>query len=284
MKIKFLQFITDFCKKNLKRKIHKDVDFCHILLNKKNGLKKKQSIVNTLAIGSSHCAYSIIPEEFNKNIFNLGVTSQDLFGSYWMYKNIIDDLPNLKSVILFYSFFLNGYDLSKTSEQWRCYYCKYILGIPYKLKENKKIKKWLKQKELEQTEQHGDYNGYDPSTFFGSWNAEERCKGHLKNFYRNDNGLDYLDKVAQLANRFNHNLYIVIPPYRSDYRNELPGDLLEIAINKIKNLTNYNNIKICNFLYDDSFDDTDFGDTDHLLYSGACKLSKKLNYIINESE
>ena len=75
------------------------------------------------------------------------------------------------------------------------------------------------------------------------------------------------------------NFYIVIPPYRSDYKKLLPED--NVLFEKVYKM-NFENVKMLNFYNSKNFDDSDFGDTDHLNEKGAMKLTREIRKIIEK--
>lgn len=55
-------------------------------------LKKYPEKITSLALGSSHCQYSVVN---NENLINCGIGSQDLYYSYQLYHKYASSLPNL---------------------------------------------------------------------------------------------------------------------------------------------------------------------------------------------
>ena len=206
----------------------------------------------------------------------------DLFGSYYLYKYISKKCSNLKNIIVFYGFFLNGFELAKTREKWRCVYYNDFFKIPYPLNnfinsDIEKMPNFYKKnlKSLCETEKF--YGYYSPKASIYS-DAPKRVSGHLKNYNRNENGLVYLEKLYQEIKENQQNLCIIIPPFRKDYLDNLPINIENEAISKLTKIIPEN--QIYNFLRDKDFDIEDFSDTDHLNPDGAKKLSIKINKIL----
>ena len=238
------------------------------------GLRMNRGIISTLVVGSSHGYYGFHPEN---DEYNLCFASQDLYYACHLYEKNAN-MPLLKNIILFYSVFSRGYVLEKTSEKLRSVLYNFFWKIPYykgtcfnfwKAKNFIKNKvKNLKQKVKVPTEYRGEclYDWFFPSDI----NVEKRALTHLKlNLMESQNAL--LLRMAKLAKEKQHNLVVVIPPCRSDYKlNLLAHKDLFLPLYELKN------IKILNFFEDSDFNDKDFGDSDHLNLRGAQKLTLKI--------
>lgn len=224
----------------------------------------------TVVLGSSHALYGYKPE---RTEFNFAEPSQDLYYSYKIYEKFCD-FKKIKRVILFYSVFSAGHILEKTRWVKLCAIYKKVLGIPYRYDETelKKIEKKLHGRiYFMPRKTYGDMDKYR----FESHNAEERVAGHLKNNRRQNNQTEYVEKCAALARLKGHDLFVVIPPFRSDYTKLLPP--FEEVFAPLLSLTQKDaSIHLLDYFHDTDFADDDFGDTDHLNLQGAKKLTQKI--------
>lgn len=252
-------------------------DYIEELGSKHKSLHSNAESIKFLALGSSHGAYGFNPD-IDKSFFNLCSTSQDLYYSYNLYEYCCNHLKNLDSVLLFYSVFSPGFELQKTIDSHICAYIKLIFGINYKDEDKQKLKfylddaKWVlkKSKQIKDCSQ-----GYTPSfRFLTDYPLEKRISTHLRENKRENQQHDYLEKIIELTRKNEHKLYIIIPPCRSDYRENMPSS--DELFKKLHDLTSKTNIKIFNFYKDKEFVWDDFGDFDHLNKMGADKLSKKI--------
>lgn len=238
------------------------------------GLRLHEQTVKTLILGSSHGYYGYRADE-KLDEFNGAETSQDLYYSYEIYKQF-SDAPKLKNVVLFYSVFSPGNILELTAEKWRCDFYRLFYGIPYRFTPEKAKENVMKSlagfilSEQEKAPVDTHYTGNcDYSFFLTGFDINERVKNHLKGNRRRQNQTEFVRKSILLAKEKGHNLYIVIPPHRFDYTNLLPPfeelfpDLLAIK----------DDVNILSFLRDPRFQDSDFGDMDHLNQTGAEKLT-----------
>lgn len=83
----------------------------------------------------------------------------------------------------------------------------------------------------------------------------------------------WLNKMIELADHLGHRIWIVIPPVRSDFKNELPKS--EVLFSKLYNM-DIGQHTILDLYDDDKFDDSDMGDTDHLNEKGAIKITAEV--------
>ena len=233
-----------------------------------------KNTMKTLIVGNSHGFYGYRAEG-GLNEINACELSQDLYYSYELYKKNAD-APNLKTVVLFYSVFSPGLIVEFTEEQWRCDFYKFFYNIPYRFHTDAEKEKVLKGMAAHvetwaapplETAYIGnhDYSSFLPEGIALS----ERVRKHLKNGKRPTNQTEYVRKTALLTKEKGHDLYVVIPPHRSDYTRLLPTPY-EGLFPDLRALKQ--DFKILSFLGDSRFADSDFGDMDHLNKTGAEKL------------
>lgn len=253
-------------------------DWAKEMLIKKESFKINKYNIQTLIIGSSHGDYAVNPL-FLKNTFNMSMSSQDLYYSYYLYKK--NNTKKIKNIILFYSVFSQGFNLIKTSEKQRCLLYSLIFDIPFQSKidileiEKNKYIQYLNNLKKNLIIDN-NYLGYEQHHFFIKLNnsIKNRAKKHYKENIRNNSQLIYIEKICKLAKNNNQNIFIVIPPAQEKYRSYIPKS--DILFKKILETTNKFKIKIFNFYEDKRFLSNDFWDSDHLNNRGAIKLTKLL--------
>lgn len=234
------------------------------------GYHTNKDNISTLVFGSSHGQYDFFPI---KGEYNLCSSSQDLYYSYQIYRKTANTL-HLKNVLLFYSVFSPGFDLEKSSEKLRCVLFNSFWKIPYlhgSCFDFFKAKLYLMFNKSKKITLPPEYKGecFYEWFFPASNDLRHRCAKHLKHNQSNAQHF-FLEQMISTAIRQKHRLYVIITPCRSDYKSILPSSQqLFSSLYKIEHC------KVLNY-FDDDFNDNDFGDTDHLNYQGAIKLSDKI--------
>ncbi len=244
---------------------------------KRTMLAKVGDSVRTLVVGSSHGDFGFNPHHC-PGAFNLCCRSQDLKHSFHLYRRLAGELKNLDTVVVVYSVFSPGNDLEKSPSEREIAVALnelFGLGIEYSDDYLRVLSGVMagKNDALEVEMEDGYYGflptygkGYMPEAYW-----EGRVQGHLR-LSRVDDGIVYLRQMIALAQDLGHRLLVLIPPARSDYTatcmastdnvfESLYQVLDELGIDKAQSVLNLFN--------DPRFADSDFGDSDHLLPSGA---------------
>ena len=248
---------------------------------------KNRKEIQTLILGSSHGRDGFLADSSS---FNLSGSSLDLYRIYHLYCHVQNLNFSLKNIIIFYDVFHPGLQLEKTKEALRAvsynFLYKIPLAFPINEKVHKKEKLYLKklEQELHKKEKTDDtyYGNVDyPLSRKQEISTEDLVSKHLKNNLRGNNQNQYIEAIAEETLKHGQNLFVVTPPYRSDYLKKLPSwketfkELLETA-------KKYPSMKILNFQNDPDFNDTDFYDADHLNKNGAEKLTQKINLVLKQ--
>ena len=281
MRIQFIQKLIN----KLRKKLPKNSHICE-LGQKILSYEEIKDSIDTIILGSSHAQLGYRAKD---NEFNLGLSFQDLYCSYNLYKKYNN--PKIKNIILFYSVFSPGaqtikskfadtmtvykviagfdYQDNKTAKEKNLYQLEYGYKIQYK----KFKKKFIFDKK---------YRGNEVSyiTCFKPPLAADRATPHLKNNQRNNHQTDYVVKIKDLADKNHANFFVVIPPATIDYKKSLPDS--SILFSELFDTCKQNNIAILNMYDSDIFKNTDFEDWDHLNITGAGKLTKCINEFTND--
>ncbi len=258
-----------------KRNMFMDEIFLSYTYKKKLGFIKNLKNIEILILGSSHADDAIFTKN-NKNLFNLGLTSSDIYLSYKLYEKYSSEMNKLKNLIFFCSVFSPGFSLIKTEEKYRLVAYKYFFEIPYQENEiiDKKIEKLIINncKKIKEIKINEDYRGYSKkNSFITNMTVEERVKTHLRENRRQPNQLKWLKKFIEIVTtEDNRSFYIVIPPAKKSYIECLPNKYQ--LFDEIYNMSDCN-IVIIDFYDSPLFDDSDFGDFDHLNENGAKKIT-----------
>ena len=261
--------------------IYDDDDFLKYVVNKQALLYENINTLETIALRGSTADYDFHPKYF-PNSYNLGLTSSDLKFTYLQYKSIVKDAKKLENIILFTSFSMIGFALAKTSEKNRLIAYHKVFNIPipkeYQLK-RKYIKHISKKLQSVSPSKTKSYLGYEIKTAFisGNKNIQTRIKTHKRENQRTPDQLNWLRKIIDESSRNKHNLFLVLPPFRTDYKENMPH--FKEGYEKLFTL-GIDDSNIINFHNNEIFNEDDFGDTDHLNDKGAIKLTKELYQIV----
>lgn len=250
--------------------------FINYVKKKKVSLDLHRNDIKVLALRGSNADYGFYPD-YIKGAFNLGLTSSDLYITYQMYINYLKDLPNLETIVVYYSISACGLNLSKTVERYIQVVYDYYFNI--QPQENtdfdKKRVRYVKSmcEHSSKIEMDTEYWGYETKTDFLNISAAQRVKTHMRENRREPTQLLWLEKLSQAIDGDRKHLIIVITPFRSDYKQAL-GD--EMVFEKLFNIKFPNSTKILDFYDSPIFNDSDMGDTDHLNEQGAKRLTLEI--------
>lgn len=258
-----------------------DEQFIRYVKLKEKGLEMHKEQIESVAFRGSGADYDYYPDSHS---YNLGLTSGDLYNAYWLYANNLKGCSNLKNCILFYSVSCCGLELIKTVEKYRqvVYSTIFAYNLPNDSGLDARNVETIRKRveEIGEINCENSYYGYEKEQYFMATPADERIKSHLRENRREPDQLIWLKKLADEIDRNRQHLYIVLPPYRSDYRKLLPEK--EIIYEKLFSIHFPKSTTIVDFHDAKDFDDSDFGDTDHMNEQGAKKLTRELNNIINK--
>lgn len=256
----------------------KKKDFTYNILKYK-GVTQAKNLKN-LILGSSHGRDGFIPD---KTDFNLSQTSLDLYRIYNLYKYVVkNNGKNLKNIIIFYSVFHAGLQLEKTNNWKICIIYKALYGIKYAfplpVDDTYRINEIKEQ--IDNVICPDDFRGKS-NNYVNKYESDAKIlvEKHLKNTRRNNNQIKYLNKLVYTARKNKQKVYIVLPPYRSDYLKYLPEQ--NIVFNELfKFLDKNKDVKLLNLQNDKDFINSDFNSVDHCNEDCGIKLTKKIKKYI----
>jgi hypothetical protein len=259
---------------------------------KRTMLRKESHSLTTLVVGSSHGDFGFDPRYYPGS-FNLCCRSQDLKHSYSLYEKVSALAPNLKNIVVFYSIFSSGFLLEKSSSENDI--CPVINGLfslelkygDFRLDALSELARSQLSDVSIELEGRGGFLPTSGKGFFpASYGAERRASDHLKfNGIHEEN--IYLVKIMQLAKRMKHNLCIVVPPVRSDYRKYIGMDFSSAFRGLMEVCEQFQSdwdFSLLNCYDDAGFLDEYFGDFDHLLPDGegAGLLTRGVNVMLRQ--
>ena len=267
-----------------------------LLSAKRKMLRGMQENLKTIVMGSSHGDYGFDPD-YCELSFNLCCRSQDLKHSFYLYKHVTTVAPHLKNLVLFYSIFSPGNRMENSpGEKDICPAINELfeLGLDYQDEHlatlSNNISGHLANFEFD----IDGHAGFFPTTekFFypEDYGAVQRANEHLK-LNADSEAHEFLWDTLTLAKASGHNVYIVIPPVRRDYKEATGQDFNSLFKDLISILQSFNalyldfKVNLINGFDDEDFKDEHFGDFDHLLPTGkgAEILTRKINSVINDA-
>lgn len=255
--------------------------------DKKRAIEKHASEIEILSLGSSHgqAAFntSIIP-----NSFNLSIASQDMYQSFMLCKKYIDTLPNLKTVVLFFSVFSSGAEMQKTINAPLCQYYKNVFDIdfkyPWKEKYYGELIDYMKKNSPNISE---DYMGWSPCVgVFNEVIAKRDVEAHVKHALRKNQQELYVREIYNLCHSRNVKLLVVIPPHSPNYHQYLAEICSKFSVSEKELFSPLysiaeKDIQVLDHFSDVNFTNDDFWDWEHLAPNGSVKFS---NILLKEIE
>ena len=258
------------------------------LVFKRQSLSDEANNINAVVLGDSH-GERFNPEYF-PNSFNFCSRSLDLKYSFLFYKYVTKNYPHIKNFILFYSIFSPGHELEKSpSEREICPAMNEIfhLGVEYDEENLIKFSNEFRGRFDVYRIETEFKNGFLPLTEDDSTPDEviRIVNSHLKLNKRNISNI-YLIKLLLLAKKHGHQITIVIPPARSDYKNRVKMSTDVLFRNLYEIIYDFNidhEINLINFWDDKSFLDSYFDDCHHLNPTkvGSKLLTEKIFHFCN---
>lgn len=269
---------------------------------KYNYLKQHGKDLEAIAIGHSQLYDGFKPESFAYTSFNLSNSAQTYVDNYYLLKEVLSFLPNLKMVIMPIGYM--NVDIIGSVDMFSeraCYYHKYMnLDYDGKLPLKDRFEcldvKRAVQKCLLYYVQHGDVVGCDSmgrrNTNTLSNRKHDLGYDRMLEMYTVTNpdsscyciGLgDYLERSLEILNNKNIEVVLVSPPYYWDAGfkgvNYAQKHYLKDYVNLLSERYQFHYIDLeadTSFNYDDFFNET------HLSELGAEKFSKILSDFASE--
>ena len=258
---------------------------------KYNYVKTQGDSIKILAIGHSQIYDGFDPIVFGNVAFNMGNSSQEFVDDYYILKELLDDMPNLKVVImpLGYSDVSSSGTMEKISERGT-YYHEYMSidydgQLPFKYRFEcinipKAFRKifdyYVRHKDIVGCDSLGRRNMYKLED--RTWNLEDN-KVIYKYYNLNGNsdfvlrGEAYLIRIIDLLKERHIIPLLVSTPYYSDSKKDI-NQSQQLFINTyISSFVRKKKVLYMNYQYSPLFSDRDFYDEAHLSEYGAYKFS-----------
>ncbi|HCN45318.1 MAG TPA: hypothetical protein DIT18_06395 [Pseudomonas sp.] len=262
---------------------------------KRTMLQQDSHGLSSIALGSSHGDFSFDPR-YCAGSFNLCSRSQDFRHSLALYQYAVNRVPNLDTVIVFYSLFSPGNLLELSpSEKTLAPLMNEIfqLGLSYEDPLLVQIATQLQGRLATPGDTLGGVAGFLPEHQKGfmpaDQGASQRVADHMRLNARED-GNQYLAQLLLMAAELKHRVIVVIPPMHEQYRAVAGPDspFLFRGVYELQQLLDTLapgfDMTVLDLYADADFHPGHFGDFDHLLPQGegAMLLSRKVAHALAE--
>ncbi len=268
---------------------------------KKNYLENNAAAIRVLCLGSSHAYYDVNPAFFSESCYNAAYVSQTIEYDYKIYQKYNKQLVSLQWIILPISYFTLFSEMKNSTESWRIKdYSIYSdlngTGSRFFHYEMLSYSLSINLKRITDYYFHKSNNNITCSDLgFGIDHALEKNRNLDSTGYvsaiRHTKSMneDYLESNEEtvvnligLARKNGVRIIIYTPPAWHTYTNNIDKRLLKITMDSVENLCRkYSNVTYQNYLTDNTFQEEDFLDGDHLNGMGARKLSNRLDSLIH---
>lgn len=264
---------------------------------KYNYVKEKGKSIQAVAVGHSQLYDDFKPEYFYLPSFNLSNSNQTFRDSYFILKELLQYMPNLKVVIIPIGYFDVGNDILDEGLTDRArYYHKYMNidydgQLPIKYMYESLNPRMAVNKLFQYYVQHVDMVGCDSLGTRNNHYLKNRTEPlGYKKFDRytvdGESGFiirekKYLISIITMLSECNVKIVLVSPPY---YWGEYEKNIAQESFVKqeIKDLCANNPVKYINMESDTSFLYDDFYDETHLNEVGGEKFTKKMNNLLDK--
>lgn len=262
-------------------------------------LVKNITNIESLILGSSHAYYGIDPGYMSGRAFSLANTSQTLDYDDWLISKYINQMPNLKYVVVPVSYFSLLAFMDKEVEDWRSKYYriyfhkKDMLPITYNFEAMQTLKSTLtkimnyyykKQVPSDYTEL-GFGTTYKLENRLKNWedSGPISAKRHTKKINKSDvaANVNHIINIIKQCQNKGVKVLLITPPAHKSYIKHLEKQQLALTITTCERLSREYQVQYYNLMENPEFVSADFYDSDHLNQYGARKLSINISRHLN---
>lgn len=263
----------------------------------------KKDDIEILILGDSHTFYGINPEWFSLKAYNLSNVSQTIYFDKLLLEKYINNLPNLKYVIISVEYTTLSQEDNTQEDIWRKYFyaSQMDLNVPlinwynpkkYSLALTRKFDKtWQTCNEYHKngTLISCDANGWGNTYLSTVDDLEMSSLAHVVAKKHEDNSMDFslnterVQKMIDLCKAKNIKVLLVNMPSVPEYVSLLNDEKWK-KIDSVCNAFEHNNKNVSriDLLKDKQFVLEDFQDADHLNNLGAKKCTLIINQYLNK--
>lgn len=264
----------------------------------KSNLKEGGVII----LGSSQALHGIDPSVFRLKGINLANVSQSLYYDDMIYRKFSGQNKTPGNVIITLSYFSMRYQLYDSPESWRGFYYKrfnhlipdHDLSI-WDLRNYSLIALYTPLKTIKYISQHFHVNltpGSNNTGYMAEFNNNpgrlDAAIGHsrvllhnslMKKSYVSSN-YQYLQEIVHTASVNGNRIYIVMMPVHNSYAAFCDKAIVHETDSILQHLSATEHVTVLNLFSNNTMNDTDFFDSDHLNHQGAIKFSRQLDSLL----
>lgn len=268
---------------------------------KKEYLDGNSKHVKALFLGSSSIYFGINPEYFYFNSFNAAHVSQPLSFDLEILKKYNHNWDSLEFIVIPIDYTALYFALNNSIDAWRIknYVIYYDIKTPHKIEYNTEIFSKSFKYNVDRLYRYFFQHESDITCSKLGWGANYNSKNHgdliltgkatgIRHFEMANNNqyfsenINTIKAIIEFAKTNHSTVIFLTPPAYITYLKYLDANKLRETINTVTEIANsYNNVTYINLLYDSSFTESDFYDSNHLNEIGAQKLSLKINAMLS---
>ncbi len=249
----------------------------------------------TLVLGSSHSYLGVDPAYLPGNAYNFAYTAQTLYFDQFLLEKYIADMPALERVILPISYGSLGSESYRNPGIYdKTYYYAHFYGSRaftdwWDISCHSRVALFTVKRSVDRTT---SYYATDDSLlecrrdgFYDlafqrdlDQNAKESGAFHSQYFDEALIGtnLDYLDRMIELCEKHQVQLYLISTPMWPSYLEHIDQDRLALTVAKIDSVSRTHQIPYWNDIDHARFEAADFYDANHLSARGAMTYTQML--------
>lgn len=257
-------------------------------------IQERKNEIQGLVFGNSHAFFGLNPEHFQQNVFNLANVSQTLYFDQLLFEKYVDELPNLKFVVLSVEYSSLSQKDNTSEDVWRKYFYeaqmdlevpivssfdprKYSLALVRRFSVTKDyFKTYLDDGTLVTSDENGWGTNYEGQINYsieklGKMVAAKHEDG-LMDFSKNEKRIQ---GIIERCKKHGIKVLIVNMPVTEAYFLNINMEKWQKITEVCKNLAEmHDNVIYLPLFQHKEFEIDDFYDADHLNHSGAKKASE----------
>lgn len=269
---------------------------------KNKQIRTEYADAEVLVLGNSHTLFGVNPDYFQRKTYNIANVSQTLYFDELIFNTYVNELPELKAVILNVSYFSLTEDVNPFGDAWRKYFYKHQMKLDVDIVSPWDIRNYslatARRFKKSATLVH-EYvsNGTVVSVYPNGYGVQDKrdivpdkaaiatiiAKKHEDGLIDFKTNIKRLIAIVEACKQRNIQVVLVEMPVYEKYDallNEQKKNKIERTLKDLENT--YTNTSYIKLSRDPRFTDSDLRDADHLTNEGAKKASILLNNAIEE--